>query len=103
MLVRTDIPLADQIVQVAHVCLEAGHRFGWPAETLPLVLLGVPSEAHLRDAVTSLEAAGARCVTFYEPDDALGCTAACTAPLDRSYHRLFRRFPLWHPDRQPAR
>jgi hypothetical protein len=100
VLVRTDISLADQVVQVAHVCLEAGYRFGRPAgESCPLVLLGVPSEAHLRDAVTWLEASGARCATFYEPDDELGWTAACTEPLDHSCRRLLRRFPLWHPGR----
>lgn len=97
MLVRTDIPVADQSVQVAHVCLEAGYRFGRPTETLPLVLLAVPSEAYLRDAVAWIEASGAHCVIFVEPDDALGCTAVCTEPLGPSYRRILRKLPLWQP------
>ena len=95
MLVRTDIPLADQIVQVGHVCLEAGRRFVQLEESCHLVLLAVPSEPGLCAAVARAEAAGVRCEAFYEPDDEMGYTAACTEPLKLCDRRLFRRYPLW--------
>jgi hypothetical protein len=95
VLVRADIPLADQIVQVGHACLEAGRRFAQPAEPGNLVLLSVPSERHLHDAVARAELAGIRCVVFNEPDDHLGDTAACTEPVLARDRRVFRRFPLW--------
>jgi hypothetical protein len=94
--VRADIPLADQIVQVGHACLEAGRRFAQPAEPGNLVLLSVPSERHLHDAVVRAELAGIRCVVFNEPDDDLGDTAACTEPVLARGRRVFRYFPLWH-------
>jgi hypothetical protein len=36
-----------------------------------------------------------QCITFYEPDDGLGYTAACTEPITGLNRRLFRRIPLW--------
>jgi hypothetical protein len=98
VLVRTDIPLADQIVQVSHVCLQAGHRFNQPEPPCHLVLLSVPSETHLQSALVSVRMAGVRYTVFYEPDEQMGYTAACTEPLDSFYKRIFRRFPLWRPD-----
>jgi hypothetical protein len=99
VLVRADIPLADQIVQVGHACLEAGRRFAQPAEPCHLVLLSVQSKRQLHDAVARAELAGIRCVVFSEPDDELGDTAACTEPVLASGRRVFRRFALW---RSPA-
>jgi hypothetical protein len=83
-------------VQVGHACLEAGWQFEQPAEPCHLVVLGLSSEAHLRDAVALAEVVGIRCAVFHEPDDDLGETAACTEPISGAYRRLFRRFPLWN-------
>lgn len=96
---RTDIPLADQIVQVGHACLEAGRRFPQPQQPCNLVLLSVPSELQLHDAIIEAGWADIRCAVFHEPDDDMGDTAACTEPLAGEYRRVFRRFPLW---RTPA-
>jgi hypothetical protein len=93
--VRADIPLADQIVQVGHACLEAGRRFEQPAESPHLIVLSVSSEAHLHDAIAQTEVQGIRCAVFHEPDDDMGNTAACTEPVSGAYRRVFRRFPLW--------
>jgi hypothetical protein len=95
VLVRTDLPLADQIVQVGHACLEAGRRFHQPQGAPHLVVLSVRSQAQLRDAVREAEAMGVRCVLFDEPDDAMGHTAACTGPITGLHRPLFRRFRLW--------
>lgn len=93
---RGDIPLADQIVQVGHACLEAGSRFPQPDTACNLVLLGVASEKHLLDAVENLDAAGIRCVVFHEPDGGMGYSACCSEPIAGSRRRSFRKFALWN-------
>jgi len=93
--VRTDLPLADQVVQVGHACLEAGRHFVQPPHPCHLVLLAVKSQAQLHDAVQEAHAAGVRSVTFYEPDHNFGDTAACTEPLLGFQRPIFRRFSLW--------
>lgn len=95
VLVRIDIAPAAQIVQVGHVCLEAARRFRLPEQAPHLVVLSVRSQAQLRDAVREAEARGIRCVTFDEPDNGLGHTAACTEPITGVHRPIFRRFRLW--------
>ena len=84
-----------QLVQIGHVCLEAGNRFEQPAEPCNLVLLGVPSEADLLNEVERLHLSGIQCTLFYEPDQHLGYTAACTQPVQAVQRRFFRRLLLW--------
>lgn len=95
MLVRTDIPLAQQVVQVGHACLEAGRRFTWPETPCNLIVLGVRTQLDLQIAVERARLAGIGIALFYEPDHDLGATAACTEPLTGAVRRLFRRLPLW--------
>jgi hypothetical protein len=92
--VRTDMPVASQAVQVGHACLEAGAQFGRSAADAHLVLLGVPSEAALRDALARLDVEGISYALFFEPDEGLGFTAACTEPLAGEGRRFFRRYRL---------
>ncbi len=94
--VRTDLPAADQIVQVGHACLEAGSKFDQPKAPCHLVLFGISSEARLCEAAAWLEAAGIRSTAFFEPDDALGYTALCTEPVQGGTRRSLKRFKLWH-------
>ena len=100
VLVRTDIPLADQIVQVGHVCLEAGFKYRRPNETSNLVVLSVDSENHLLASIEKLSLRGIQVVVFHELDDQMGFTAACTEPLKVIHRREFRRFPLWKSSRE---
>lgn len=95
VLVRTDLPIWVQLVQVGHACITAGAKFGCP-EYHHLVLCGVPSETDLNEAAITIAAEGIGCCVFYEPDDGIGHTALCTAPVtDPLQRRFFRRFPLW--------
>jgi len=98
--VRTDIPLADQIVQVGHACLEAGFKFQKPNEILHLIVVCVESETHLLATLERLGLRGIQFVVFYEPDDEMGYTAACTQPLTPAFRREFRGFSLWKPSRE---
>jgi hypothetical protein len=60
-------------------------------------VLGVPSEAKLHAAIAQAAMLGVQCAVFYEPDDAIGYTAACSEPLMGVARRAFRRLPLWSP------
>lgn len=92
MLVRTDIPLADQVVQVGHACLEAGRRFVWQDGT-HMVVLAVPDLERLLRALERLDRAGTRYALFDEPDDQMGFTAACTEPVQTC--PALKGYKLW--------
>jgi hypothetical protein len=61
-----------------------------------MVVLSVGSEEMLLRTVSKTEQAGIKWAVFYEPDDNMGHTAACSAPLsDIETKRVFRKFQLW--------
>lgn len=93
--VRRDIPLADQVVQVAHAAFEAGQRWHGDRETCHLILVAVASQQALVDLAARCEARGIGFTLFDEPDDQMGYTALCSEPLRDSRRRVFRRYPLW--------
>lgn len=97
VLVRTDIPLVDQLVQSGHACLEAGNRFEQPGPPSNLVVLSVASRLHLLDQLSRIRISGIRYALFFEPDDDMGETSACTEPLTAEYRRVFRSLLLWTP------
>ncbi len=101
--VRRDLPIADQMVQAAHVCLEAGQRFCVPCHC-PLVLLQVADEPALHRALQHCRRYDIATHTFTEPDATeefpqtpMGLTAACTPPLNTAQRRRMRPFTLWQP------
>ena len=92
--VRQDIPLADQLCQVAHACLAAGKRFRHPNHT-NLVLLSVPDLPALKEVED-------RCVKHqvgyfinFEPDDDMQETSIATEPVAGERRRLFSQYRLW--------
>ncbi|MEP7289333.1 MAG: hypothetical protein ABI947_26575 [Chloroflexota bacterium] len=95
MLVRTDILLAQQVVQVGHACLEAGRQFEWSEGACNLVVLGAATLPDLQIIIEQASLAGIRMARFYEPDGDLGLTAVCTEPLTGPIRRVFRRLTLW--------
>lgn len=96
-LVRTDMALADQIVQLGHACLEAGRRFAWPNEPVTLVVCGAASAMELSDVLEDARLQAIEAATFNEPDRDLGLTALCTEPIDHRGARCFRGLTLWRP------
>lgn len=103
VLVRTDIPLADQIVQVGHACLDAGFKFQKPDEIVNLVVVGIESESRLLSILEKMSLRGIQFALFYEPDEQMGYTTACTAPLTVAHRREFRNFPLWNISREVSK
>ena len=105
--VRTDIPIADQIVQVGHVCALAASTFTVP-DRCRLVLLAVDNDAAIGEAVDRCQQHDIRSVTFYESDAVengqapMGATATCTEPIPWSARRPLRRYRLWREPRQLA-
>ena len=94
VLVRTDIPVADQMVQVGHVCYEAGLKFGAEPDTY-LVLCQVDTEEALLEAELRLNHEGIETHKFHEPDDDMGYTALCSQPVSGNLRNKFRRYKLW--------
>lgn len=117
-IVRKDIPLADQLVQVAHATMEAGASFYRPEggqrirenfggalvglarlapEVSSLVVLQVADKFELIAAAKKLTDANIRFELFFEPDDQMGHTALATEPLSGEAREVFRPFKLWKP------
>ncbi len=93
---RKDLGQVQRAVQAGHVCLEAGRRFPLPDERYRVVILGVRSEAKLRDVMAELSGLGVAHVSFVEPD--LGqMTAVATEPLDESRAVALERYRLLEP------
>ena len=97
-MVRTDIPLADQLVQACHACLLAASRSERNPGDCHLVVLAAASERDLHAALAHFKLVGVEYSCFFEPDRDIGYSAACTQPVPNEHRRFFRRFPLWRPD-----
>lgn len=93
--IRTDIPIADQIVQVSHASLEAGSKFLQTHDSPYVVLIGIKNSEELLDVQDLLNIRNIDYSMFYEPDDNMGYTAICTSPVSRKRKGIFKNFNLW--------
>lgn len=94
VLVRTDLSVPQQCVQAAHAAIEATKRWPYTGDHPHLVVLGVPSEAKLLQALDRIRAAGIRAVPFIEPDIGHQTTAVATEPVGEDQRHHFRRYQL---------
>jgi len=92
--VRKDISVPDQMVQVGHVCMEAGKKFRQPKGT-HLILLEVEDSVGLGIVVMLCGMMRIRYFLFYEPDEDMKYTALCTEPVSKSQKDVFKSFKLW--------
>lgn len=94
VIVRTDIPLADQIVQACHASQESGFAHTPMLEDPPvnIVLFQVENQMKLLDVASKLHLTHK---LFFEPDDQMGYTALATLPTKERKIKLFRRLKLW--------
>lgn len=100
VLIRTDIPREQRIVQAAHAALRAGALFYAAAADgdLPrinVVLLGFKDERALSLAVSAIEESGYDHETFREPDMGGALTACATAPIRGPARDFFKQFRLY--------
>lgn len=92
--VRTDIPLADQLVQTGHVCIDAGKAFGHPEGT-HLVLCGLRDSGELEKLEKKLNKKMINYIKFWEPDDEMGYTAVATEVIYGKTREAFAKYSLW--------
>lgn len=104
ILVRTDIPIAQQMVQASHAALEAGFAFSSevPVRNTHLVVCAVPDEAALLKASAQLDRHDLGHHLFFEPDDGMGHSALATRPVYGAERRLLRGYPLHRPEGRAA-
>ena len=96
--IRLDIPLAAQIVQACHACLERGYSLpdnDKPHLTSFLVLFGVSDGSELEKIADYLDTNEVSYEQFFEPDYDMGYTSICTAPMYNEQRKLFKKFKLW--------
>lgn len=91
--VRKDLTPQQQIVQVAHACLN-GAGYGSDARKMAkanIVLIGVDDELELVNTrrLLAQEAPSIRTFAFFEQDHDLGYTAFCTSPVTGSMREVF--------------
>jgi hypothetical protein len=60
-----------------------------------MVVLQVTNESDLESALEFISSKGIRFEKFYEPDDDMGYTSACTEPISGNRRNNFRKFSLW--------
>lgn len=94
--VRKDIPLVDQVVQVGHICSEAGREFEYEDHS-NLILLQVENLEELEKTMVYLNLCGIDHRWFNEPDDNLGYTSIATEPLFGKDRDFLKNYKLWTP------
>lgn len=96
ILIRTDLSLAQQLVQSNHASLQAGFEFDKPNVTSNLVVLSVPDKPALLAAAAHLSLNGIEHHLFYEPDFEMGHSSLATQPLYRKKDRYcLKKYPLY--------
>ena len=91
-IIRKDISIEQQIVQMAHAAHEAGSKFG---EHQNLILLSCDNENEICEAAGLLKACSIEHSLFFE-SDIMEYTALCTEPIkDKRTRNLFKRWPLY--------
>lgn len=98
MLVRTDLPVEQQIVQACHAAYECGRRRLTPSPTSDpdySVICAVRDERGLLEAHQDLLSQGIPAVLFRENDLGDQATALAAAPVRGRQRRAFSNFSLW--------
>lgn len=98
VIIRKDISLVQQSVQIGHAALEAGFRFEKPKETSFLIVLEVENQESLKKAAHFLGERDIDFYMFFEPDNHMGFSAICTRPVyEKREKNLFKRWKLYNP------
>lgn len=97
VLVRTDLPLAQQAVQAIHAAMACVGEHGGLTPDTRLVLLGVSGEGELIHWARRLDSQGVAYSLFEEPDHGIGPSALATRPGLLAERKGLGRLPLWSP------
>ncbi len=93
--VRKDLTAEQKIVQIGHVCFEAGKQFTDPSGISSLVLLESRDENDLLEIGKTLDEKGIDYYIFFEPDFDTGYTAICTRPVREKERSIFKKWKLF--------
>lgn len=93
--VRSDLSLAQQIIQASHATLECGFKFDEPESTTHLVLIEVKSEEELIRVSEHLIFNDIKYEMFYECD-LPGYTAIATKPLIGAERKPLKKYKLYN-------
>lgn len=97
---RYDLPLPQQLVQIAHAGIESGQYFGPPPQNPDnVVLIGVANEAALASVREHLKALGIDHRVIDEPDIGNQITSISTAPLTGEIRKELRQYECWTTSR----
>lgn len=97
ILVREDLTIAQQGVQVAHAGMLAISKHGGLKEDTRLVVLKVKNQQQLLDYFDMSKDNGLKAEKFFEPDYDIFWSAMSTAPISREEGKIFKKLPLWRP------
>jgi len=96
VIVRKDLPVAQQLVQAAHAAHESGlHLCEDKSKVNFLVALEVSDEERLLEAHERLQDRGIDTILFREPDRENEATALCTEPIRGNRRKIFSKYSLW--------
>lgn len=94
--IRTDIPIAQQIVQAAHSAYESGR--GSPEVGYPrMVLIAIKDKEELQKALDHAKL-HVECFPFYEQDLDYGLTSFTTRPVNFDERAFFKIYKLWRAE-----
>ena len=100
VLVRTDLPLSQQLCQAVHAAYEAGLHLTEPTNKIHYtVVCQIPDEESLLKAQYDIERRGIRTVLFREPDIGNQATALATEPIADRDRRKLSRYNLWEEEK----
>ena len=94
--IRTDIPIAQQIVQTAHSAYESGRGLGKHVPFPRMVLIAVKNGQELEDALDDCSQF-IQCYPFYESEQGLDITLTSftTRPVSFDERVIFKSYKLW--------
>ncbi len=96
VLVRTDIPLEQQLVQACHAAQQSGASFPEHAAASSLIVCTVPDRAALVAARERMTRYGIRSEMFFEPSWDMGFSALASEPITARKQRFsMNTYPLF--------
>lgn len=98
VLVRTDLPISQQVVQAIHSSMIATQSHGRVTEDTRLALLSVKNEEHLLEIEEKCKINNISYEKFWEPDNMIGWSALTTEPIKRNQGKVFKSLSLWNPE-----
>ena len=96
--IRTDLSLAQQIIQANHATYQMAATYPRHNKTTTpsIVLVGVPHKTALERVIQKLQLNNINHTPFIEPDWDMGLSAVATTPnLTEEQHNALKNYNIW--------